>query len=132
MTISYLNPAALPPAVGYTHVTVTSAGRLIHISGQVAKNAAGNVVGRNDFGAQTEQVFENLRIALLEVGASFSNIVKLVSYVVDLSPDRAAIVRTLRSHYLDPNALPAATMVGITSLASPDLLIEIEAVAVMD
>ena len=129
MTISHISPATLSKPAGYSHVTVVSAGKQIHVSGQVALNAAGEVVGKGDVGAQAEQVYVNLTAALAAAGASLGDVFKLVTYVVNLTPEKAAAVRAVRMKYLGDGPYPASTMVGVTALVTPDLLVEIEAIA---
>ncbi len=129
MQIDYLNPAGLSKPTGYSHVTVVQAARLVHVAGQVALNAEGQVVGRGDLAAQAGQVYANLATALAAAGAGFKDVIKVVTYVVNLSPDKAVAVRAVRNHHLGEGPFPASTMVGVTSLVNPDLLIEIEVVA---
>ena len=76
MSVRYLNPETLSVPSGYTHVVEVRGGRTVYISGQVPFDKAGNVVGAGDFAAQTTQVFENLKLALASVGATFDNVVK--------------------------------------------------------
>ena len=125
----YINPPGLTKATGYTHVVVAADGRTVHIAGQVAFDSTGAVVGAGDFRAQSERVFANLRIALASVGATFSDVVKTTTFITDLS--NAAALREIRPKYLDPARLPANSLIVVASLARPDLLIEIEAVAVL-
>jgi len=127
-----LNPATLSTPRGYSHVTVVTSARQVHISGQVALNAAGDLVGKGDLAAQIEQVYANLGHALAAAGAKLSDIFKVVTYVVELTPDKAATVRAVRNKYLGDGPYPASTMVGVTALVHPDLLIEIEAIAAID
>ena len=129
MQIDYLNPAGLAKPAGYSHVTVVQAARLVHVSGQVALNGEGKVVGRSDLAAQAEQVYANLATALAAAGAGFKDVIKVVTYVVELSPDKAVAVRGVRNRHLGDGPYPASTMVGVTSLVNPDLLIEVEVVA---
>ena len=131
MSIEWINPAALSKPAGYTHVTV-AAGRQAHVSGQVALDASGQLVGKGDLGAQAEQVYANLAAALAAVGADFSKVFKVVTYVVDLTPEKAAAVRAVRMKRLGDGPYPASTMVGVTSLVHPDMLIEIEVIAALD
>src|SRR4030095_14491962 len=126
--VRYLNPPALSVPTGYSHVAEVSSGRTIYIAGQVAFDNSGKVVGKGDFAAQTTQVFENLKLALAAVGATFENVVKVNTYVTDMS--HLQTLREIRVRYYGKNA-PASTLVEIGSLASPDLMIEIEAVAVV-
>ena len=85
--------AALAPPGRYCHVAVVSAGRQVHISGQIALDAMGQVVGEGDLSAQAEQVFANLAAGLAAAGADFSKVFKTVSYVVGLTPEIDGIIR---------------------------------------
>ena len=127
-----LNPSTLSTPRGYSHVTVVTSARQAHISGQVALNAAGEVVGKGDLAAQTEQVFTNLDHALAAAGAQLSDVFKIVTYVVGLDLDKAATVRAVRNKHLGDGPYPASTVVGVTALVHPDWLIEIEAIAALD
>lgn len=127
-----LNPATLSPPRNYTHVTIVTAARQIHISGQVGVNAAGEIVGKGDLAAQTEQTYTNLGHALAAAGATLANVFKVVTYVVDISPDKVATIRAARKKFVGDGPYPASTMVGVTGLVHPDLLIEIEAIAAID
>jgi enamine deaminase RidA (YjgF/YER057c/UK114 family) len=127
-----LNPATLSPPRGYSHVTVVQSSKQVHVSGQVALNATGAVVGKGDLGVQAEQVYANLGHALAGAGAKLADVFKVVTYVVDLDPAKAAAVRTVRNKHLGDGPYPASTMVGVTALVMPDLLIEIEAIAAID
>jgi 2-iminobutanoate/2-iminopropanoate deaminase len=124
---TFLNPPGLAPGRGYTHVVDVPAGRTLYVAGQVAYDAQGNVVGKGDVRAQTEQVFRNLRTALEGAGASLSDIVKLNWYVRDVS--QVAIFREVREQFLGSGPRPASTLVEVKSLVREDLLLEIEAVA---
>jgi reactive intermediate/imine deaminase len=126
--IRSLNPQTLSTPTGYSHVVEVSGGRTIYIAGQVAFDKSGTVVGKGDFAAQTTQVFENLKSALAAVGATFDNVVKVNTYVTDMSEIQA--LREIRGKYYGKNA-PASTLVEIGRLAHPDLMIEIEAIAVV-
>lgn len=132
MKIENLNPAGLGTPTGYSHVTISSPGRMVHVAGQVARDAAGNVVGAGDLAAQTGQVYANLEVALAAAGAGWKDVVKVVTYVVELTPEKAAVVRAVRSARLGQGPYPASTMVGVTSLVTAGLLIEIEVVAAID
>jgi enamine deaminase RidA (YjgF/YER057c/UK114 family) len=123
------NPATLTVPTGYSHVAVVEAGRQAHVAGQVALNKEGKVVGKGDLAAQAEQVYANLEQALGAAGAGFKDVFKIVTFVVDLTPEKAAAIRTVRARYFGDGPYPAGTMVGVTSLVNPDLLLEIEAIA---
>ena len=126
--VQYLNPPTLSAPTGYTHVVQVHGGRTLYIAGQVALDKSGNVVGKGDFAAQTTQVFENLKSALASGGATFDNLVKVTTFVTDLS--QMQTLRSIRAKYYGKNA-PASTLVQITKLANDDLMIEIEAIAVV-
>ena len=126
----HLSPDTLPAPVGYSHVVESSGGRLVYISGQVPLDSSGELVGAGDFDAQARQVFENLSAALEAVGASWRDVVKLTYFVVDMS--RIASVREIRNEYVDTAHPPASTLVEVSGLFRDDVLIEVEAVAVVD
>jgi len=128
LNVQYLNPPTLSAPTGYTHVVQVQGGRTIYIAGQVSFDKSGNLVGKGDFGAQTTQVFENLKSALAAAGATFDNLVKVTTFVTDLS--QMQTLRSIRAKYYGKNA-PASTLVQITRLAHEDLMIEIEAIAVL-
>src|SRR5262249_20167467 len=87
MQTQFLNPSGLSKPTGYTHVVVAQPGKLIYVSGQVALNAAGEVVGKGDLRAQVTQVMENLKTALAAAGATPENIIKVNYYGGTLRPD---------------------------------------------
>jgi enamine deaminase RidA (YjgF/YER057c/UK114 family) len=92
----------------------------------------GKLVGEGDLGAQTEQVMRNLGAALAAGGATFANVVKITTYVVDYKPEMRAVVSKARSPFFAGREPPASTLVGVSALALPGWLIEIEAIAVLD
>jgi enamine deaminase RidA (YjgF/YER057c/UK114 family) len=116
---------------GFTQVVATRGENLIFVSGQVAVDRHGRLVGRGDLGAQTHQVFRNLAAALQAASAGLEDVVKLTIYVVDYkSSDRARLLE-VRRRYFAPENLPASTLVGVQSLAAEGFLIEVEAIAVV-
>lgn len=123
-----LNPPTLPAPPGYSQVAVVGAGELIVIAGQVALDAQGTLVGPGDFHAQAMQVFRNLLAALEAVGATPRNIVKLTTFVTDIS--QLPAFRAARDTFLDPAAPPTSTLVQVARLFRPEFLIEVEAIAV--
>lgn len=125
----YINPPGLTKPNGYTHVVLAADGRTVYIAGQVAFDSTGALVGAGDFRAQAERVFANLRIALASAGATFSDVVKTTTYVTDVA--NAAALREIRGKYIDPARPPANSLIGVARLARPELLLEIEAVAVL-
>jgi enamine deaminase RidA (YjgF/YER057c/UK114 family) len=131
-TTRFINPSELatPPASAYTHVVETRAARTIHISGQVALDQAGNIVGENDIHAQTIQVYENMKHALESVGATFNHVIKLNTFMTDIT--QIAAIRDVRRQYVNTAHPPASTTVEVSRLFRPGLLIEMDAVAVLD
>jgi enamine deaminase RidA (YjgF/YER057c/UK114 family) len=125
----YVNPPSLVKPNGYTHVVVAPDGRTVYVAGQVAFDSTGQLVGGNDFKAQAERVFQNLRRALGSVGGSLDDVVKTTTFVTD--EKHVALLRDIRLKYLDAAHPPANTLVVVSSLARPTLLVEIEAVAVL-
>lgn len=130
MTKQALNPEGLPAPVGpYSNVVTTGPGRLVFVAGQIAFDANGELVGAGDIAAQTRQVMENIRLALEAAGATFGDVVRVVNYITDVSlfGEMAAV----RKEYL-VEPYPASTLVEVSALLFPDVLIEIEAIAVVE
>jgi enamine deaminase RidA (YjgF/YER057c/UK114 family) len=113
---------------GYSQVVEVRGGRTLYISGQVALDASGNLVGSGDFAAQVKQVFANLKARLDEAGASFNDVVKLNFYLLDAS--MLQLIRDIRDTYVNRDHPPASTLVVVKELSRPDLLIEVDAIAV--
>lgn len=113
----------------YSHVVVAEGRKLIFVSGQVARDRDGNVVGKGDMRAQLRQVGENLKTALEAAGATLADLVKTTTYVTDI--EEFFKHTDVRMQYLGP-ALPTSTTVEVRRLAHPDFLVEIEGVAVVD
>jgi enamine deaminase RidA (YjgF/YER057c/UK114 family) len=126
--IEHIAPPGVAPAPGYTHVVVGT-GRLASISGQVAFDEAGQLVGPGDPEAQARQVFENLSRCLAAVGATFDNVVKLTYFVTDMASMNA--IRRVRDELIDAAKLPSSSAVRVAGLILPELLMEIEALALI-
>ena len=127
----FINPLELSVPTNYSHVAVASAGRTVYVSGQIALDATGRVVGAGDLRAQAVQVYENLKAALGAAGANFADVIKLTTYVVDLDSERAQVMREVRAQFMPAEHKPASTMVGVTSLVRPELLVEVELIAAL-
>ena len=124
--IERINPEGMTRPTSYTHLVKFD--RLMFIAGQVAMDGEGNLVGDGDMAAQFRQVLENLKKILDSEGADFSDIVKITIFTVDVDELRNNVM-DIRAEYFGNNA-PASTLVGIERLASPEFLVEIEAIAV--
>lgn len=129
--IRFIHPAGLAKSPRYSHVVEVTGGKLVFISGQVAQDAAGNLVGPGDMAAQTRQVFENLKAALAGAGADFRHVIQLNSYIVEISRNIEKY-RDVRQEYLRGIAEPpTSTTVGVQGLVRDDFLLEVEAIAVV-
>ena len=126
-TIQRINPATLPTPPGYSQVAVASGGSLIIVAGQVALDNQGQLVGLGNFAAQATQVFRNLIAAIEAAGANSRHLVKLTTFVTDLS--HLPAFREIRDQFLDAEYQPASTLVQVSRLFRPEFLIEIEAMA---
>ena len=131
MEKEFLNPAGLPVLPGFSQVVTATEGKIVFISGQVALDANNAVVGKGDLRAQVVQTFENLKGALAAVGATFDDVLKTNTYIVNYTPDMIGVVREVRSRYLPQEKPPASTLIGVQALVLEDLLIEIEAFALL-
>jgi reactive intermediate/imine deaminase len=125
-----VNPDGMAAPVGpYAHVvTVPPGGRLVYCAGAVSLGPDGQVVAEGDIVGQTRQVMENLRLALAAAGATFDDVIKVTNYVVDVNDWRQVL--PVRAEYLT-EPYPASSFVEVSALMFPELLIEIEAVAVV-
>ena len=129
-TIRRINPPELGAPPGYSQIVDVGAAHLIFISGQTALDHAGDLVGRGDFAAQAEQVFENLGHALRSVGCTARDLVKLTVLLRNMND--LASYRQARNRFfatVDPPAAPAITLMEVSKLYGPEFLIEIEAIA---
>jgi len=132
--IELLNPDGLPKPDVYRQVAVASGTRTVFLAGQVARTADGEPVGAGDLSAQVEQAYLNVATALAAVGATFDDGAKLTLYVVDWSPEKMAALgegvgRVVARLGIDP--VRPITLLGVAALGEPDLLVEVEAVAVL-
>jgi enamine deaminase RidA (YjgF/YER057c/UK114 family) len=125
-----LAPVGVAPAIGrgYSHV-VSATGRLVVVSGQVAFDEAGEVVGLGDPAQQAEQAFENVRRCLAIESATFDDVLKLTYYVTEIR--FLAEIRSVRDILMPGAEKPASTAVQVVALALPELLLEIDALAVV-
>ena len=129
MPSEIVNPAGVHEPIGRSYSHARKAGNTVYLAGQVALDAQGNLVGKGDIVAQTDQVFRNLSGVLAAAGGSFADVVKLTTYLTSRE-DLPGFREGRQRHFTrDP---PANTLVIVSGLASPDFLLEIEAVAVVD
>ncbi|MFE7134099.1 RidA family protein [Streptomyces sp. NPDC057638] len=127
--LTFLNaPEGLAPGTGYSHV-VWGTGRFIAVSGQCAFDQDRAIVGVGDPEAQARQVFENIRRCLAAAGATLDDVLKLTYFVTDIT--HLPQIRTARNEVFDPSRLPASSAVQVAALIEPELLVEIEAFALV-
>jgi reactive intermediate/imine deaminase len=127
--IKRTNPPTLSTPTGYTHIVeVTGPAKTVYISGQIAFDKDGKLVGPGDMKAQAEQVFKNLQAALTAAGATFKDVVKMNTYITNM--EKAPAVREVRAKYF-ADTTPASTLVQVVHLARPEFMLEIEVIAVV-
>jgi enamine deaminase RidA (YjgF/YER057c/UK114 family) len=130
VTATFFRPDNLYPTYGYSHaVSIEGPGKFLLLSGQVAFDVRGAVLAEGGFSAQARLVFDNVASALAAAGATFGEVIKLVYYVVDLRAEHRPILASIRDEYISTQNPPASVLLGVSALALPDLLIEIEATA---
>jgi enamine deaminase RidA (YjgF/YER057c/UK114 family) len=135
MAITLINPDGMPEVDLYRQVAVATGTRTVHVAGQVAWGPGGETVGVGDLAAQVEQCYLNVATALAAVGATFDDVARLTVYVVDWAPEKMAqfaegVARA--GEKLGGVPLPPLTGIGVVALAAPDLMVEVEATAVLD
>jgi enamine deaminase RidA (YjgF/YER057c/UK114 family) len=135
MTVTLVNPDGLPKPDVYRQLSIASGSRLVFLAGQVARDGEGRPVGSGDLAAQVEQAYRNIGTALNEIGGSFDDVAKLTIYVVDWHPDKMpllgeGVARAAAAMGVDP--VKPITLLGVAALGEPDLLVEVEATAVLD
>ena len=124
-----MNPPKLHPAPGFSHIAIATGSRVVHFAGQVALDQQFGVVGGDDLGEQTKAAMRNVEIALRAAGATWDDVVRRTIYT--LHPTEFATITAAIDEVTGGAEHPAQTIVGITGLAVPGLLIEIECTAVL-
>ena len=130
MPVERVNSSALYDSLqfGFSHASVQTGGRTLHLAGQVGWDKQLNVAA-GDLAAQTRQALANLRTVLEEAGASPADVVRLRTYVVDHDPSKLGVVlQEVTAFFGDATPAPN-TYIGVQALAMPDFLVEIEATA---
>ncbi len=130
--LEHPRPAGLLHNPAFSQVVVASGPRTIYTAGQVSIDESGATVGVSDLAVQTAQAMRNVGLALAAAGAGYADIVKITTYVVNYRPEHRAIIGKARAPFFATGTPPASTLVGVSALAVPEWLIEIEAVAVVD
>jgi len=128
--LELVNPSGLHDPTVYSHLAVGRGSRVVFVAGQVGYDRDGNLVG-DDHGAQAEQAFRNLATALEGVGGRVDDVAKITIYVVNHTPELIGPIMGARAKVFGEHK-PASTYVGVATLIRPELLVEVEAVAVLD
>ena len=128
MPSRHINPDTLSRSRGYSQVV--EVGNTVYIAGQVSAGVDGNVVGKGDPEAQVRQVWRNIEAAVKASGGTLQNVVKTTTYVTNIQ--YAAAVRKVREELFQAWNPPTSPLLVVAGLASPDYLVEIEAIAVVD
>jgi enamine deaminase RidA (YjgF/YER057c/UK114 family) len=133
MTVLHLNPAGLARPAGYIQVAVGTGNRLVSVSGQVAIDAQGRLVGHGDLASQTEQALVNVHTALAAAGATFADVIKMTIYVVDWDETKQALLvaGAARAATRTGAALTTtSTLVPVARGYLPEYMVEIDVLAV--
>jgi enamine deaminase RidA (YjgF/YER057c/UK114 family) len=120
-----INPSELHPAPGFSHIAVAKGSRLVFVAGQVALNPDFSIIGENDLGAQAEAAMRNLETALRAIGATFEDVVRRTIYTTQ--PTEFETITAAIEKVQGSSDHPAQTIAGVSGLALPGLMIEIEA-----
>jgi enamine deaminase RidA (YjgF/YER057c/UK114 family) len=134
MAVTLINPDGVFKPDTYFQVGVATGSSIVCLSGQIALDAEGNLIGPGDLAAQSEQVYRNIFNALKGVGASFADVVKLTVFIPNYAPEKmselvSGATKAAQDLGFDPRR--PITLVGVAALGSPELLVEVEAMAVL-
>ncbi|SJZ70565.1 Enamine deaminase RidA, house cleaning of reactive enamine intermediates, YjgF/YER057c/UK114 family [Marinactinospora thermotolerans DSM 45154] len=136
MTVQLLSPEGMFQPVPYHHVSIGTGTRHVHVAGQIARDGEGNRIAPGDLAGQVVQSLRNTARGLAGAGATFSDVVRLRFFATDWSPEKydafiAGIERATEELGI-PRPLPPASLIGVDYLFEPDVLVEVEAFAVLD
>jgi 2-iminobutanoate/2-iminopropanoate deaminase len=130
-TVELFNSPSIAAPKGYSHAAIVDLGtcKMVIMSGQVAFDKQGNLIGKDDLEKQTEQIFQNIKAIVTETGGTMDNLVKLGYFTTDVS--KIGAIRSVRDKFINTKNPPASTLVQVSKLFRDDVLIEIEATAVI-
>jgi len=131
LVVRFNNPVVVSPGKGYSQTVQVDLGNctMLVLSGQVAFDKDGNLTGKDDLAKQTVQVFTNIKNIVEDAGGSMSNLIKLNYYLLDVS--QIQTLRNIRDKFINAAKPPASTLVQVSKLFQDDILIEIEATAII-
>ena len=129
--VSFINPASVNTPKGYSQAVTVDLGKstMLILSGQVALDKSGQLVGKDDISAQIQQVFTNIKNIVEAAGGNMNDVVKLNYYMIDVS--QVQVLRSIRDKFVNTIHPPASTLVQVSKLFRDDILVEIEATAVI-
>lgn len=130
----HLNPKTLFPSLphGFSQIVLASGRKTVFISGQTAWDAERRIVGGSSLLEQARQALRNVQTAIEAAGGTSRDVVALRIYIVNYQAGSASAIGTVLREFFSPENAPASTWIGVSALAVPDFLIEIEATAVLD
>lgn len=136
MTVQLLTPEGMFQPVPYHHVAIGTGTRQVHVAGQIARDAEANPIATGDLTGQVAQALRNTARGLAGAGAGFSDVVRLRFFVTQWSPEKmdafVAGIESVAEELGIPRPLPPSSLIGVDYLFEPDVLVEVEAFAVLD
>ncbi|WP_407319238.1 RidA family protein [Isoptericola halotolerans] len=136
MTVQHFTPEGMLQPTPYHHVAVGTGTTHVHVSGQVARQADGTPVAPGDLAGQVAQALRNTAVGLAGADASFADVLRLTFYVTGWSPEKIGAfmegIEGVAEEIGLPTPLPPASLVGVDHLFEPDVLVEVEATALLD
>jgi enamine deaminase RidA (YjgF/YER057c/UK114 family) len=136
MAVQLLTPADMFQPVPYHHVSIGTGSRHIHVAGQIARDAEANPIATGDLTGQVAQALRNTARGLAGAGATFSDVVRLRFFVTRWHPDKIddfmAGIERVADELGIPRPLPPVSLIGVDYLFEPDVLVEVEAFAILD
>lgn len=129
--VKFINPSTVSTPKGYSHAAEVNLGtcKMLIMSGQVAIDNKGNLVGKGDFNKQAEQVLQNIKNIVESAGGNMNDVVKLGFYVVDIN--QVPTLRLVRDKFINLKTPPTSTLVQVNKLFRDDILLEVEATAII-
>ena len=133
MSKQYLNPATLFPSLphGFSQIVVSTGSKTVYISGQTAWNSQKSLIGGTSLADQALQALRNVQTAVEATGGTLADVVSLRIYIVDYQPEKGGAIGDALRTFFPLERRPASTWIGVTCLAVPEFLVEIEATAVL-
>lgn len=132
MGLEHIHPDGLVNLRSFTQVVAASGSKTIYVSGQVAWDVDGGIVGVGDFAAQAKKAYENLAVAIEAAGATPADVAKTNVYIVNYDPEMGRALNDARKAIFEGTTAPASTLIGVQALAAPEFMIEVEAIVVLD